>query len=239
MNKALLKYEIKDNIISLFVPCFFYGLVIGCMFWIFDKEITISYLDTMIVAFVFCFSNSMKISSVKGYRCFGYSRKIQFRNKFFSGVVGAVFMTFIRTVVLIVAYDEYIRSFIEDTEKTVEMYRMPFIPEVIIANFLVFELIMLVRMILETTVLYSTKDNYTIVMQERAAKLGKKCTAVKVVFFILAIVELVPFVALYMWMCEMLCRDDVFLHSVFILGLLSADIILYVIAKKRYSPKYI
>lgn len=239
MNKALLKYEIKDNIISSFVPCFFYGLVLGCMFWIFDKEITISYLDTMIVVYVFFFRSSMQISSVKGHRCFGYSRKIQFRNRFFSGVVVAVFITFIRTVVLIAAYDEYIRLIIKDTEKTAEMYRMPFIPEVLIANFLIFELIMLVRMILDTTVLYSTKDNYTIVMQERAAKLGKKCTAVKVGFFILAIVELVPFVALYMWMCEMLCRDDVFLHSVFILGLLSADIILYFIAKKRYSPKYI
>lgn len=239
MNKELVKYEIKDNIISLFVPCIFYGLVLGCMFWILEKEITISYLDTMIVAYVFFFSNSMKISSVKGHRCFGYSRKIQFRNKFFSGVVGAVFMTFIRTVVLIVAYDEYIRIFIEDTEKTAEMYRMPFIPEVLIANFLIFGFIMLVRMILETTVLYSTKDNYTIVMQERAAKLGKKCTAVKVGFFILAIVALIPFVILYMWMCEMLCQNDGFLHSVFIFGFLIADIILYFIAKKRYSPKYI
>ncbi|MBD5096346.1 MAG: hypothetical protein HDT40_04930 [Lachnospiraceae bacterium] len=239
MNKELVKYEIKENIISLFMPCIFYGLVVGCMLWILDREILIVTLDAVIVAFVF-FDNSFgKISSVKGHRCFGYSRKIQFRNSFFSGMVVAGFMTFIRTVFFIFAYDEYIRFFIEDTENTAEMYHMPFIPEVLIANFLIFGFIMLVRMILATTVLYSTKNDYTIVMQERAAKLGKKCMAVKVCFFIFAVVVLTLFVILYMWMCEILCQNDVILHLVFILGFLIADIIMYFIAKKRYSPKYI
>lgn len=239
MNKALLKYEIKDNIISSFLPCIFYDLVVGCMLWILDREILIVTLDAVIVTFVF-FDNSFgKISSVKGHSCFGYSRKIQFRNSFFSGVVAATFMTFIRTVVLIVAYDEYIRSFIEDTEETAEMYHMPFIPEVLIANFLIFGLIMLVRMILKTTVVFSTKNDYTIVMQERAARLGKKCTAVKVGFFILAMVALVFFIIVYMLMYDILCQNDVFRHLALVLGLLIADIILYFIAKKRYSPKYI
>lgn len=240
MNKELVKYEIKDNIIGLFSGSIG-GVIIGCLFCILDKEFIMSNLDAMIMVFIFFCNNFglIQISSVKGHRCFGYSRKIQFRSRLFSGVVIVAFMTLIRTAFLILAYDEYIRIFIEDTEKTAEMYHMPFIPEVLIANFLIFEFIMLVRLILETTVLYSTKNNYTIVMQERAARLGKKRMAAKIVFFILAMAALGFFVIPYVWMYDILCQNDVSLHSALILGFLIADIILLFIAKKRYSPKYI
>lgn len=239
MNKALLKYEMKDNLF-IFVALFIYGAVLGGMFWILDKELIIPKLDAMVMALLaFGNSNIMQISSISGHGCFGYSRRIQFRNGFFADSAVAVFMAFIRTVVFILTYDEYIQFFIEDTEKTTETYHMPFIPAVLIVNLLLFEFVMLLKLIAKTTVICSTKNAYTIVMQERAARLGKKCTAVKIGCFILSLVALGFFVILYMWMYNILCQDEIFLQVALILGFLIADIILYFVAKKRYSPKYI
>ncbi len=239
MNKALLKYEMKDKFF-IFVALLIYGAVLGGMFWILDKELIISKLDAAVMAlFVFGNSDMMQISSINGHRCFGYSRRIQFRNSFFAGSAVAAFMAFIQTVVLIFTYDEYIQFFIEDTEKNTEIYHMPFIPEAFIVNLLLLEFVMLLKLIAKTTVIYSTKNAYTIVMQERAARLGKKCTAVKIGCFILSLVALGFFVILYMWMYNILCQDEIFLQVALIMGLLIADIILYFVAKKRYSPKYI
>lgn len=238
MNKALLKYEIRDNL-SGFASLFIYGIVLGGLLWILDKEFTMANVDAMCMTYFFCVSDMMQIASINGHMCFGYSRKIQFRNRFFAGVVVAAFLTLIRTVVLLLAYDNYIQLFIKDTKETADMYHTPFVLEVFFVNFLLFEFIMLVKLIAKTTVIYSTKNAYTVVMQERAARLGKKCTAVKVGFFILAIVALVPFVMLYIEMYGMLCQDNGLYHAALIFGFLIADIILYFIAKKRYSPEYI
>lgn len=239
MNKALLKYEMKDSLF-VFVPMVIYGVVLGGMFWILDGNLSIPNLDAMIMA-LFAFSNGIfgQISSVNGHRCFGYSRKIQFWNGFLAGAAVAVLMSFIRTVVSMLAYDAYVQFFIEDTEKTQKIYHMPFIPVVFIANLLLFEFLMLLKLIAKTTVICSTKSAYTIVMQERAARLGKKCTAVKIGCFILSMVALGFFVILYMWMYNILCQDEIFLQVALIMGFLIADIILYFVAKKRYSPKYI
>lgn len=238
MNKALLRYEIKDSLLN-FVSLFWYGAVLGVLFWILDKEFTVPNLDAMCMTYFFFVGNMMQIASINGHRCFGYSRRIQFRNSFFAGTVAAAFLTLIRTVILLLAYDNYIQFFIKDAGETADMYHTPFVSEVLFVNLLLFEFIMLVKLIAKTTVIYSTKNAYTVVMQERAAKLGKKCTAVKVGCFILAIAVLVPFVMLYIGMYAILCQDNGLYHAALILGFLIADIILYFIAKKRYSPKYI
>lgn len=238
MNKALLKYEIKDNFF-IFVSLFGYGAVAGVLFRILDEEFMVPNLDVMSMVYIFCVGNMMQIASINGHRSFGYSRRIQFKNRFFAGIVVAAFLALIRTVILLLAYDNYIQYFIKDAGETAEMYHMPFVPEVLIVNLLLFEFIMLVKLIAKTTVIYSTKNDYTVVMQERAERLGKKCTAVKVGFFILAIVALVPFVMLYIEMYGMLCQDNGLYHVALIFGFLIADIILYFVAKKRYSPKYI
>ncbi len=239
MNKALVRYEIKDSMVTL-VALLFYALSVSVIFFIFDKKISVPVIDTMVVAFSFCTVSIAERANANGHQYFGYSRKSEFKVKLIVLSLQGAVLAVLRTAAQILCYDQYIQFFIEDTYETANMYHMPFIPLVLLVNLLIFETAELANIIIRTSIYNTPKDMYTLVMRERAARVsGKKLTILKIVCFIVLILVMIPFITLCVIAYSVQAQDETAAEILIIAGFIIVDIVMYFIAKKRYSPRYI
>lgn len=239
MNKALVRYEIKDSMVTI-VALLFYALSVSVIFFIFDKKISVPVIDTMVVAFSFCTVSIAERANANGHQCFGYSRKSEFKVKLIVLSLQGAVLAVLRTAAQILCYDQYVQFFIGDMDETASMYHMPFIPLVLLVNLLIFETAELLNIIARTSIYNTPKDMYTLVMKERAARVsGKKLTTIRIVCFIALILVMIPFIMLCVMTYSVQAKDETVAEVLIIAGFIIVDIIMYFIAKKRYSPKYI
>lgn len=243
-NKTVFYKMLKTDMLNMLLFCIGFSFFAGIITAAIGDEL-IAFESYFAIVIIFSNGGLQSYGAKNRYFNFAYSRKRFFKYQSILVLFRAALIATIHTAIRLVCYDSYVNGFIEETEYTIDMYQPVPVVELWVFHWFVYIAFFLYLLVSSTALVsvVSMPENDTPVIQERKANRKAKSRLYRFFTYIgiggLEFIGLVAVTVGMIYIYEALLTHEFAWRLSAMAVVLAADVVLYFIAKYRFSPKYI